>query len=118
MSRKLRDHVLEPPEEVIGVLEPFRRIAVAAKEIGLPRAVGGDAGHLVDLGLIGHRVGGVGRRGGDDDVDLVAKDQVGGHFGGAVRVRLAVLRDDLDVPGLAVVLTPAGERLARMPSRT
>ena len=56
-----RDDVLQAPEELIGPVEAFGRIALAAEEIRLPRAVGGDAGHLVDLGLVGHRIGGVGR---------------------------------------------------------
>ena len=81
---------------MVGVFEAGGRIAIAPEEIGLPGAIGGDARHLVDLGLIGHRIDGVRRRGGDDDIDLVAKNQISRHFGGAVRVGLAVLRDDLD----------------------
>src|SRR5262249_27071757 len=87
------DHVLEPPEEVIGPGEALGGITVAAKEIGLPRAVGGDARHLVDLGLVGYWIGGVGRGRGDDEVDLVAEDEFGGDLGGAAAARLAVLAD-------------------------
>src|SRR5262249_3603861 len=96
-----RDDVLEAPEEVIGPGEAFLGIALAAEEVGLPGAVGGDAGDFVDLGLIGHRIGGVGCAGGDDEIDLVAQDQLGGDLGGAAGVRLGILGNDLDLVGLA-----------------
>src|SRR5450756_865473 len=85
------DHVFQTPEEMIGPGEALLRIALAAEEIRLPRTVGGDAGDLVDLGLVGDRIGGVRRRRGDDQVDLVAEDQFRRHLGSAAGVRLAVL---------------------------
>ena len=48
---------------------------------------------------------------GDDGGRGVRDERHGGDIGGAVRVGLAVLRDDLDAPGLAVVLDPAGKGL-------
>ena len=91
---------------MIGPGEALLRIAVAAEEVGLPRAIGGDARHLVDFGLVGDRIGGVGRIGGDDEIDLVAQDQLGGDFRGARAARLAVLADDLHRIGLAAALQP------------
>ena len=90
-------------------MKPFFGIAVAAEEIWLPGTIGGDAGHLVDLGLIGHRVGGVGRGRRQDQVDLVRQDEFGRHFRGACAARLAVLADDLDLIGLAAALQPLGQ---------
>ena len=108
------DDVLEAPEEVIGPGEALGRIALAAEEIRLPRAIGGDAGHLVDLGLVGHRIGRIGRRGGDDEIDLVAEDQFGRDFGGAAAAGLAVLADDLDLIGAAAALQSLGENAAHL----
>ncbi len=92
-----RDHVLQAPEEEVGPGEALLGIALAAEEVRLPRAIGADAGNLVDLRLVGHRIGGVGRAGGDEEVDLVAQDQFGGDLGGAAAGRLAVLGHDLDL---------------------
>ena len=108
------DHVFQAPEEMIGPGEALLRVALAAEEIRLPRAVGGDAGHLVDLGLVGDRIGGVGRGRGDDQVDLVAEDQFGGDLGSAAGVRLAVLGDDLDLVGLAAVDEPLAQDAAHL----
>ncbi len=57
-----RDDVLEPPEEVVGVIEwlPARRVArvaLPADEIRLPRCDGGDAGDLLVLALRRYRIG-------------------------------------------------------------
>ncbi|MDT4840122.1 hypothetical protein FQZ97_739340 [compost metagenome] len=95
------DHVLQAPEEVVGPLEALRRIAAAGEEPRLPRRDGGDARHLVDLALVGHRVGGF--RGGrhQHQVDAVGEDQLAGHLRRAVGVGLAVLDDDLQAVGLA-----------------
>ena len=96
------DDVLEPPEVVIDVVErlPGRRaaarIGLLADEPGLPRRHGGDARHLLDLALRADRVGGLGRRGDQHQVDLVADDQLLGDLGGAVGIGLAVLDDHLD----------------------
>ena len=101
------DDVLEAPEEVVGVVErlPGGRAAagvgLAADEIGLPRRHRRDAGHLLDLALGGDRVGGLGRRGDQHQVDLVVDDQLLGDRRGAVRVGLAVLDRHLDRIGLA-----------------
>ena len=99
---------------MIGPGEALLRIALAAKEIRLPRAVGGDAGHFVDFGLVGNRVGGVGRARADQQVDLVAKDQFGGDFGRAAAARLAVLADDLDLVGLAAICQAFAENAAHL----
>src|SRR5207302_3048042 len=89
--------VFQAPEKMVRPGETLGRIAFAAEEIRLPGTVGGDARDLVDLGLIGHRIGGVGRSRGDDEIDLVAEDQLGGDLGGTAAARLAVLADDLDL---------------------
>ena len=105
-----RDDVLQPPEIVVGPLEAFRRIAAATEEVGLPRAKRGDAGDLVDLRLIGDRVGGLRRVAGAEQVHLVREDQLARDFGGTVGVRLAVLDDDLDIEALAAGLNRAADR--------
>src|SRR5262249_60331606 len=97
------------PEEVVGPGEALGRIALAPEEIGLPRTVGGDAGNLVDLGLVGDGIRGVGRRRGDDEIDLVAEDEFGGDLGGAAAARLAVLADDSDLAGGASTLPTVGQ---------
>ena len=99
---------------MIGPGEALRWIALAAEEIRLPWAVGGDAGNLVDLGLVGDRIGGVGRGGGDDEVDLVAEDQLGGHLGGAAAARLAVLGDDLHRIAPSADAQAGGEQAAHL----
>ena len=105
------DHVLQPPEIVVGPLEARRRIAAAAEEVGLPRAERRDAGDLVDLGLVGDRVGGLRRVAGAEQVHLVGEDQLARDLGRAVRVRLAVLDDDLDIEAIAAGLDLAADRL-------
>ena len=92
-------------------MKPFFGIAVAAEEIGLPRTVGGDAGNLVHLGLVGDRVGGVGRARRHQEIDLVAQDQLGRDLGGARGARLAVAREDLHRIGLAAVADALLEQL-------
>ena len=111
-----RDHVLQPPEEQIGPVEALGRIALAAEEVRLPRAVGGDARHLVDLGLVGHRIGGVGRARRDHQVDLVGEDQFGRDLRGAAAARLAVLGDDLNLMGPAAALQALAQE-PRAPGR-
>src|SRR5262245_6522513 len=59
--QKRCDHVLKPPEEMIGPGKSLFRISLAAEEIGLPRTICGDARHLVHLGLIRHGICRVGR---------------------------------------------------------
>jgi hypothetical protein len=114
-DRQIRgDHVLQAPEEMIGPGEAFLGIAVAAEEIRLPRAVRGDAGDLVHLGLVGDRVGGIGRGRRDDEIDLVARDQLGGDFRGARAARLTVFADDLDLIGVAAALQPRFEDLVHL----
>ena len=54
--------VFQTPKEMIGPGEALGRVATAAEEIRLPWTIRGDARHFVNLGLIGHRIGGV-RRG-------------------------------------------------------
>jgi hypothetical protein len=85
---------------MIGVVErlPGRRIAgigLAADEIGLPRRHGRDAGHAsishwVETGLVVSGVEATSIR------STCPDDQILGDFGGAVRIGLAVLDDDLD----------------------
>ncbi len=99
---------------MIGPVEALLRIAFAAEEIGLPRRDGGDARDFVGLGLIRDRIGDVRRVGGEDQIDLFAKDQFGRDFGGAARAGLAVLGDDLDRIGLAVVGDPRPDRLGNL----
>src|SRR5262249_28389226 len=89
--------------------EALGRVALAPEEIRLPRTVGGDAGNLVDLGLVGDRIGGVGRRRREDEIDLVAEDELGGDLGGAAAARLAVLADDLDLVGAPAALPTLGQ---------
>ena len=48
-----------------------------------------------------NRIGGLGRRADQHEIDLVLNDQVLGDFGGAVRIGLAVTYDDFDGMGLA-----------------
>src|SRR5437899_12868882 len=86
--------------------EAFGRIALASKEIGLPGTIRGDAGDLVNLGLIGDRIGCVGGRRRDDQIDFVAENQLRGDLGGAAAARLAVLADDLDLGGWAATWPP------------
>ena len=99
--------VLEAPEDVVGPREGLVGRGAAAEEVRLPRAVVGDAGHLQSFRLVGDRVHRV-RRGGDlDDVDAVVGDEVAGDGGGAVRVGLGVLDDDVDRVDLAVTALDA-----------
>ena len=90
------NHVLKAPEEMVGPLEANRRIALATEEMRLPGRVVGDAGHTIEFGLAGNRIGGVRRRGGGDDVDLVGQDQLLCHGRRAVGVGLTVLDDEFN----------------------
>jgi len=65
----------------------------------LPWRHGGDAGHFLDLALGRDRVRGLRRRGDQHQIDLVLDDQILCDFGGAVRIGLTVLHDDLDRHG-------------------
>src|SRR5271157_3568769 len=88
--------VLDAPEVVIGPLEALGRVAAAAEEPRLPGRRGRNARHAVEFALVANRVG-VFRRGADDhEIDVVLKDKFARDFRGSVRVRLAVLNDDLD----------------------
>ena len=58
------------------VLEALGRVAAAAKEPRLPRAVGGNARDFIKLGLIADRVRCVGRVFGEDQIDLILQDQI------------------------------------------
>src|SRR5437016_12353368 len=60
--------------------EAFGRIALASKEIGLPGAIRGDAGDLINLGLIGDRIGGVGGRRRKDQNQVEAPNYVRGEI--------------------------------------
>jgi hypothetical protein len=51
---------------VIGPREPLLRVTLAAKEVRLPRAIRGDAGNLIDFGLIGNGICGVVLPGNDE----------------------------------------------------
>src|SRR5205814_1839449 len=95
---------------MIGPSEPFFRIAIAAEEIRLPWAICRNAWNLVDLGLIGHRIGRVRRRRADDEIDLVTQDQLGCDFRRARAARLAILADDLDRIGFAAALKPLAQK--------
>ena len=115
------DHVLQAPEVVVDVVErlPSRRaacgICLLADEPGLPRGLGRDARHLLDLALGADGIGGLRRRGHEHQVDLVTNDQLLGDLGGTVRVRLAVLDDHLDRTGRAAHPQAAFHRLAELP---
>src|SRR5271166_6931409 len=89
---------------MIGACEALLRITVATEEIRLPWAIRGDARHLVDLGLIGDRIGGVRRGRSHNEIDLVTQDQFGRDLRGPRAARLAVLADDFDLVDLVAVL--------------
>ena len=96
---------------MVGPVEALCRVTATAEEIWLPGAIGGDAGNLVQLRLIRHRVGGIGCRGGHQQVDLVIGDQFGRDFRCAVGIGLRILGDNLDGNFFAVVLDAIGEGL-------
>ena len=89
---------------MIGPFESLGRIALAAKEIRLPRRIGGNAGHFIDLALIGHWVDGVRRMRGHHEVNLAGEDQLIRNFGGAIGIGLTVLNDNVNRMGLAANL--------------
>jgi hypothetical protein len=84
---------------MVGPAERLGRVALAAEEVGLPGGEGGDAGHPAPLADVGHRVGGLGRGGGQHQVDALAPEQVARDRGRPLGVRLAVLDQDLDRVG-------------------
>src|SRR4029453_1190058 len=108
------DDVFQPPEEVIGRLEAGVGLAPAREEPRLPRADARDARRAVDLALVRDRIGRLRRARDQHEVDLVRKDQPGGHLGRPVRIRLAVAHDDLDGKPLPLD-RQAGGRLADAP---
>lgn len=86
-----RDDVLEPPENVDGVVEGLprgrvARIALLADEPGLPGRHGRDDGDAFVLAGGRDRVRRLGRRGREHQVDLVVDDQLLRDLGGAVEV--------------------------------
>ena len=97
------DHVLQAPEVMVDIVEglPSRRaaagIGLLADEPGLPGRYSRDAGHFLGFAGGRDRVGGLGRRGDEDEIDLVVDDEFLGDLGCAVRVGLAVLDHDLVV---------------------
>ncbi len=104
------DHVVDAPEEVVGPSEACIRGRAAPEIDDLPGRVGGNARHLVDLALVGHRVHRVAGRGADHQIDLVLEDQLGRDLGGAVRVGLGVPGQDLDRIGPPADLDAAADR--------
>ncbi len=102
------NHVLEAPEEMVGPVEPLLGLAASGEEPRLPRRDRRDARRLVELALIGDRIGRLRGRSDQHQVDLAREDEVGRDLGSAVRVGLAVLDQDLDRerarPGLDAVL--------------
>jgi hypothetical protein len=80
--------------EILPCRRPAGRIGLAADEPGLPWRHGRNARHLLDLALRRNRVGSLGRRGHQHQVDLVLHDQILCDLSGAVGIRLAVLDDD------------------------
>ena len=113
VGEQIGDHA-EAPEEVVGPLEAFGRIAFASEEEVFPGIIRGDAGNAGKLALIRDRDDGVAGRRGDHDVDLVVIDELRGDFRRAVGVRLAVAIDDLDRVLLAGDGDPGGEHLAHL----
>src|SRR3954467_7969289 len=99
---------------MIGPVEPLGGITAASEEVRLPGAIGGDARNFVDLGLIGYRIGRIRGRGGDQEIDLLAKNEFGSDLGCAARVRLTVLADDLHRIGLAAAADAACHDLAHL----
>src|SRR5262249_32303578 len=57
---------------------------------------------------------GVWRRRGNDQIDLVAQDKLGGHLGRAAAARLAVFADDLHLIGAAADLQALAENAAHL----
>src|SRR5215813_14833818 len=53
-----------------------------------------------------------GGRGCEDEINLVAEDELGGDLGGAAAARLAVLADDLDLVGTPAALQTLGQDAA------
>ena len=90
---------------------------IAAVVIGFPGIVGGDAGHLVELGDVGGRVAVDRAARGADDIDFVLEDKLARDLGRAAFVGLAVLGDDLDLVGLAADLQAGREYLANAGER-
>ena len=90
------DELLGAPEEVVGPVEPGRRIATATEEVRLPRRQRRQARHAVGLALVGDGVDHLRRRDRDHHVDAVLEDQRAGLRRRGVGVRLDVLDDELD----------------------
>jgi hypothetical protein len=96
------DDILETPEEVIGVVERLpgagiAGVALLADKPWLPRRHRRQAWNAFGFAGGRDRVGCLRRRGDHHQVDLVVDDQLLGDRGGAVRIGLAVLDDDLVV---------------------
>ena len=95
---------------MVGVVKADIRRTATAKEIGLPRRVGRNAGDFVQLALVGHWVGRVRRCMGQHQVDAFVQDQILRHFRCAVGVGLAVFGDDFNLDRFAIV-GHAGQRV-------
>ncbi len=100
-----RDHVLQPPEEMEGVVERLpgfwvARVGLLTDEPGLPGSNGGDAGSFFRFARGRHRIGGLRRRRDQHQIDLVLDNEFLRDLGGPVRIGLAVLDDHLDVETL------------------
>ncbi len=103
--------LVETPEEVVGPLEALLGVALAREEPSLPRIVRRNARNAGELALVGHRIDRVRRRRRGHQVDFVVVDELRRHFRRAVRVRLAVLGDDLDVILLTADRDAVGQHL-------
>ena len=67
-----------------------------AEEKGIDRVIVADARHSVEFALIRYRIDRLGRSKCRDDLNLIPEDQLLCDFGSAVRIRLAVLDDELN----------------------
>ena len=114
------DHVFEPPEVVIDVIEglpcgrPTRWVCLLADEPGLPRRERGDARDFLDLALGANGIGGLRRISDQHQVDLVLHDEVFRDLRRTVRIRLTVLENDFDRARRVADLDPALGRLLEL----
>src|SRR5205807_5749096 len=89
-----------------GEVEAGAGLSAAGEEPRFPWNDRGDARDAARLADVGHRVGCLWGRGGEDQIGLVGEDQLAGDLRSSVRARLGVLDDDLHVEGLAAELEP------------
>jgi hypothetical protein len=90
------------------------RVLLAADEVGLPRRHARDAGRVFDLAHGRHRIGGLGCRCDQHQIDLVGHDQLARHVGGAIGIGLAVLDHDLDRIAVVADLEAAAHRVGEI----